>query len=239
MKEHPIIFKGEMVRAILDGRKTQTRRVIKPQPIGVRNSWSQDVEPNDRFIECGIVKVARESRGRNMAAAGILTEQTVKGPYGKVGDRLWVREGWWHEIGIGYENAAFENGDFVQIDGKTFHIPDWKPTPKVWRKRPSIHMFKWACRLWLTITDIRVERVQDISEDDVCAEGFPIEQFPPAELARLDRSFAQLNDITGTVPRSPVVAWFRHLWDSINKKRGYSWESNPWTWVVEFEKVEK
>jgi hypothetical protein len=164
MNERPILFSGEMVRAILEGRKTQTRRVIKPQ---LRINY--------------------------------------KCPYGQPGDRLWVRETW----------QCFKPNTEEIINPNTVNIRAlaYRATNE-WRGkwRPSIHMPRWASRITLEITAVRVERLQDIGEVDAMREGDPT-----CENTHID--------------------WFRALWDSINAKRGYSWESNPWVWVVEFQRI--
>ena len=177
MKERPILFNSEMVQAILEGRKIQTRRMIKPQPQG---EWA--------------------APGRTMCK------------YGVPGDRLYVKETWrpkGHNFPTGhpYEYKATAEQDGVPLD------EPWKP---------SIHMPKDAARIWLEITDIRVERVQDITEEDAFNEGV----------------------LTSTLNHPHYVYTFRegfqHLWDSINAKRDngkYSWEQNPWVWVVEFKMV--
>ncbi len=132
MKERPIMFTGPMVRAILDGRKTQTRRVIRPQPRWVGDPGipfrTEDADPKG-IIQC---------------------------PYGKPGDQLWVRETW-----------APNEGDVLA--GKAFYRADNNTIVERWR--PSIHMPRWASRITLEITKVRVERLQDISEEDAKAEG--------------------------------------------------------------------
>lgn len=185
MKERPILFSGEMVRAILEGRKTMTRRVIKPQPAG---EW---------------------------AAPG-----KTACPYGQPGDRLWVRETWRKTNWTDEPNRG---------EWRVF----WRATEKedsrnngLWR--PSIHMPRWASRILLEVVSVRVERVQDISEEDARAEGVEWQNERPCWVNYLDRE-----DWSPTARDS-----FRTLWDSINAKRGYGWDANPWVWVVEFKKIE-
>lgn len=170
MKEKPIIFSTEMVRAILDGRKTQTRRVIKDKYI--KSRW-HDAEGEHILAVC---------------------------PY-EAGDRLWVRETWvpsFHGLDCLYKADEASN--------ELFPVNKWKP---------SIHMPRWASRINLKITEVRAERINDISTEDCMAEG--LEQRIPYEGFRYR---------------------FRRLWDSINAKRGYSWESNPWVWVIEFKRAQ-
>jgi hypothetical protein len=183
MKERPIIFNGEMVRAILAGRKTQTRRVIKVDGEHLRYSTygKQALE-----ILCdGTWRYWTHVHGN---------------PYGQPGDRLWVREAWAYW------------GSFPD-DGWVIYRADADKYGVTWK--PSIYMPKKYARIWLDIAAVRVERVQDITEEDVLAEG------------------------CGLVPWSsehdwPRTAGFAELWDGINKKRGFGWDVNPWVWVVEF-----
>lgn len=226
MKERPIIMTGESVRAILDGRKTQTRRVIKPQP----PAWATDLQPNV---------------GPWVSFHGDHPEDgpsmwTPRCPYGKPGDLLWVRETHWrntHPDRVFVEQAAFERHDkpdriwlngqrsehtrdrtaLIDESGKVLGY-DW------WVKRSPIFMPKWAARIWLRVTDLRVERVQEISEADAIAEGCP-----PASYVRTDIS-RRLDDY-----RSGFAA----QWDTINAKRGFGWDANPWVWVVTFETAER
>ncbi len=178
MKTRPIIFQPEMVRAILDGRKSQTRRVIKPQPY-ILTGTQPDEWPDEYPELC---------------------------PYGVPGDRLWVRETMWR------------NSGYIEND---------KPKLKNDGKIPSIHMPRWKSRLTLEITNVRVERVQDISYQDVFCEGID---------KRNIRSF----ELFGDSEHRLLVArrHFQVLWDKMHKKRGFGWSENPWVWVVEFKKVD-
>ncbi len=209
MKERPILFSAEMVRAILDGRKTQTRRILKPGTL----------KPNVRAL-----------RFENCDAAELL--QTHRCPYGAPGDRLWVREaslpdpplnGW--------------SGDF-QWDGcgrawagvpKRYRKPEhvlyratWKGGDLKWK--PSIHMPRWASRITLEIVSVRVERVQEISEVDAYREGVVI----PSHHAFTSNGNPEL--------RNEARTEFQALWHEINGPG--SWERNDWVWVVEFKRVE-
>ena len=197
MKARPILFKPDMVNAILEGRKTQTRRIVKPQPEMV----------SDRRIE---------PWEGDPAALKILLERNKRGcPYGAPGDVLWVRETFSGPWGC-----------------RRLKPTDWPKGCPIWYwadgdqsdfeatgPKPSIHMPRWASRLTLEITDVRVERLQDISEDDARAEGARL------ELAEVDsvRLGAEASHRSG----------FQNLWKSINGEE--SWASNPWVWVVEFQ----
>ena len=188
MTAHPILFTGEMVRAILAGSKTQTRRIYKRRFMG---EWINN--PPGGLRE----KV-------------LLTDC----PYGVPGDLLWVRETWgaWPYAGGG-----------VQLDSVRYRATDNPPEDlhNAWRWRPSIHMPRELSRLTLRIINVRVERVQDISESDALEEG--IEQINEAPVpGHFDYRAREK---------------FSGLWDSINEKRGYSWESNPWVWVIDWDKV--
>lgn len=190
-KERPILFSGEMVRAILGGHKTQTRRVVKPQPHAGARWGLQGWED-----------------GHGCA---------LRNPYGQPGDLLWVRETW------AYNEAQ---GTIYAADGDT-PDPDDNDGPERCRGRwrPSIHMPRWASRITLEVVSVRVERVQSITHEDALAEG--IEDAEPGadlRIAGLPYSFARTR--------------FCLLWNSINAARGYSWEVNPWVWVVEFRRTQ-
>lgn len=186
MKERPILFSGPMVRAILDGRKTQTRRVVKPQPFS-----------NEEYR----FNFPKPLRG-GLLACNYLSSHLC--PCGQPGDWLWVRETWCHEFEGGYLYRADDLSglapEFVDGDGNPTGRSGWKP---------SIHMPRAASRITLEITGVRVERLQEISEDDAIAEG-----------------------VVGHEEIQPASAYYRELWESINGHG--SWDANPWVWVVEF-----
>lgn len=205
MKEQPILFSAPMVRAILSGSKSQTRRIVKPQP-------APDQQPRTVIGSSGFVYV--------MDNAPLLPYPEVRRvrwdcPYGQPGDRLWVRETWAHDAtDLEQCRAAHEDA----MGGLMTYGPYYRATesaPDTLHWRPSIHMPRWASRITLEVTSVRVERLQDISRGDAMAEGCP---FP---------NLAQGDD-----PRR----WYAHLWDEINGPG--SWEANPWVWVVEFRTVE-
>ncbi len=197
--EKPILFSGPMVRAILEGRKTQTRRAV----------------PSSRVYE--------------------MNACIRHYPYGRAGDRLWVRETWAETTNVerlsnwpdrphipgersddGYLFDAViwrADGEWAWCDGDGFD------TEKSYLK-PSIHMPRTACRLLLDVKAIRVERLQDISENDAIAEGVDA---------------ISLADVPRQATWGPRPD-FAQLWDSINEKRGFGWATNPWVWIIEFER---
>lgn len=203
MIEHPILFNTEMVNAILEGRKTMTRRVIKSQPsdVGAVKIHREQMRENEFYFSSNTGKI------------GIFTPQFVKCPYGPIGSKLWVKETWAASrlFDLMPPRDIPQNADlFFKADG----IGNWNNCARV---RPSIFMPRWASRVALEITNIRVEQVQDITDSDAIQEGV---------------------DRTNTSIPGYAVQRFKALWDSINKKRGYGWDKNPWVWGVEFRRVE-
>lgn len=200
----PILFSTEMVQAILEGRKTQTRRVVKPQPI--MPEPTSEIMLNDSFG--WVVRHKINERPDAYEATSQL-----KCPYGKVGDVLWVRETWCY------------NGHYYVFKADHSDMP--------FRWKPSIHMPKEACRLFLRITNIRVERLQDMGRQDALSEG--IQDRVELEDTRNELSYYQYRFGGERFPSA--VKAFEGLWTSINGEQ--SWNNNPWVWVVEFEKIEK
>jgi len=202
MKERPIIMSSELVRAILEGRKTMTRRVIKPQPL--KDYTFKGSDGGNSYLP-----MDSEYYWQNGYA--------IWRPNNKyqVGDRLWVRE------------AYFIGG--IKPNEWVSYKADARPKELelyVWR--PSIFMPRWASRILLEITEVRVERLQEINEDDAKAEG----AFLVGTVANGGYVFNQKE----TVALSARTA-FAFLWDSLNAKRGFSWESNCWVWVISFKRV--
>lgn len=234
MKERPILFSGEMIRAILEGRKIQTRRVIKPQPPSielVRDKTGAGYSINPPGIYSKVGWWIAGAVGVVCDLIGVKNDYKWKCPYGKVGDRLWVRETWalyvpktsiWEEGTHKLYNRKFN----MKIKPKFEHIINYRAdsadTDNVYSLwKPSIFLPRWASRINLEVTGIRVERVQDISEADALFEGVEPKYHSDLEM----------------LTESPYRSNFKHLWDSINSKRGYGWTENPWVWVVEFRKV--
>lgn len=206
MTEKPILFSTDMVKAILAGRKTQTRRVVKPQPpykgVGV---WVDTQDPRRYHFKMP---------GPDWDADGILIKETISTPKYMRGDILYVRETLKRiEWADGIDGIAYA------ADGE----PVWditRPGRWVWKNKTlsSRFMPKSAARIFLKVKDVRVERLQDITENDAWKEGC-----------------VSLADKNGAV----VIAAkgkFHALWESINGKK-YPWEVNPWLWVIEFEVV--
>ena len=217
MKEHPIIFSTPMVKAILDDRKTQTRRVIKPQPdLGLDPFDSYSRINIGRYHPTMVDKDGQEYPGDEIF--GAYTDDGEWGwkcPYGQVGDRLWVRETFLYRTpnSIIYKadgSEKFITGEYIE---KFANINDERLLCS-----PSIFMPRWASRITLEITEIRAERLQDISDGDAIAEGC-----------------TDKNPIGNLVLEPRYI--FKQLWDSINGKK-YPWDSNCWVWVISFKKEE-
>lgn len=216
VSERPILFNGEMVRAILEGRKTQTRRVIKLCHEGYPYYQIWKHLSGDGF------GYATESRD------GHFYKGAIRCPCGKPGDRLWVRETWYcdHFLELGtvedWKKELYYRADVPS--GRFEDAGYWaEPGPSSWK--PSIHMPRWASRITLEITDIRVERVQDITYRDCEAEGLEHPGRGIWTVPGTDETFRE------------GYLGFKYLWDSINAKRGFGWNVNPWVWVVEFKKL--
>jgi hypothetical protein len=230
MKERGIIFSDPMVRANLEGRKTQTRRVMYPQP------------PKNR-----IKKITRwENQPRGWFAFdkydnelwpyrdfGIQTPK-IKNPYGVVGDRFYMRETWSDNHSMHYAaegpvagilyrataNKVLYRGENVAVEVRKNKWVDYYDRPITWK--PSIHMPKKFARPdRFEITDIRVERVQDITAVECEREGLRYTNHPNLQMGRYNR----------------ILEDFKHLWDSINAKTGYGWQINPWVWVICYKKL--
>jgi hypothetical protein len=215
MTERPILFSAEMVRAILDGRKTQTRRVMKPQPKptpadfpGPAGHWWPSQKHKSML---GVEREMQKWKGLAGSAC----------PYGDTGDLLWVRETW-KPVPI----SAYRCSEGVQqtpnpqdADEAAVYKAGWDRSSSGVSWRPSIHMPRWASRITLRITDIRVERLQSVSHEDCEAEGCPGGH--------------------GSIPGYPYSATprehFQTLWNKINGPG--AWDENPWVWVVSFERV--
>ena len=208
MTERPILFNDAMVRAILDGRKTQTRRVVKPQPSDASKWVAVDHFGNGEFVP------VLPCHGR---PHGIHAPAAISCPYGQTGDRLWVRESFMPApLEVVPETPEPTRWDIIYAadGGQSVKLAPAGYNPTLYnheRWTPSIHMPRWASRITLEITGVRVERLRDISSADCWAEG---------------------------IQHSPDVDpyhEFADLWSSVYGAE--SWAANPWVWVVEFRRL--
>ncbi|MDU2022083.1 MAG: hypothetical protein E6736_17800 [Leclercia adecarboxylata] len=186
MKERGMIFNGEMVRAILDGRKTQTRRIVSDRHLNLIDVGSQIGECYP--LECGIDHENSQSYYREHC------------PFGGIGDRIWVRETF-GDCGVRLVYRADAD------DGAKCKVERWTP---------SIHMPSWVSRILLEITDVRVEKLASVRDEDAGKEGYPADPSPYG--GGMDKWL-----------------WFRQLWDGIYPEQ--SFKHNPWVWVIEFKVV--
>ena len=218
MKEKPILMSTDMARAILDGKKTMTRRVIK-----IPDGYT--ITPTGNPKAYAVVKMGDGIYSR----IPVNRRDNIKCPYGQVGSRLWVRETWWvhpdyKNVSAGWLAPTANSPERVFYSLKD--SADWcyesEKKPEDWeyrlaKKVPSIHMPRWASRITLEITEIRVERLNQITDDDALAEGV-------------------FGDETCYDQATPCMC-FEALWDSINAKRGCGWGTNPWVWAISFKEI--
>lgn len=269
MKERPILFSAPMVRALLDGSKTQTRRVIthKRYPVPSWATFGQEMD-KDLFRWSEEQTPGQPLRALRRWPIDGCGPHAIPCPYGQPGDRLWVREAWrigaWSvddgSLAIDYLSSeptktpwisvpedsnnyhcasVFENywiqstDDCIKSklstdDSGTYH---WAPGQSPCRKRPSIHMPRWASRITLEITAVRVERLQDISEADAVAEGIERQE---DGLGWKRGPISSDHPNTATRTAFPRLA-YQSLWEQINGPD--SWEENPWVWAIEFKRI--
>lgn len=238
-----------MVSALLDGSKTQTRRVVNEQPTQLRECGHQPSAP----------WLGEDGLWRWMWGVTTSDDYAQRCPYGVPGDRLWVREtwsaqfdypldyrgnrmAWYHQTPAAWRLGSNAMRTYYRADRSMYDVRDYGEqgidlirhrshgaAPK-WA--PAIHLPRWASRLTLTITDVRVERLQDISEEDARAEGVARAAFPE-DCTDED---GILNAECGYFPPRSFSGGYMRTWDSINGKRA-PWSSNPWVWVIAFERV--
>lgn len=245
MNEHPILFSGSMVQAILDGRKTKTRRVIKPQP--PEGAW-----PVHDALDC------YEGEGwafqYNETIEGPLSWNSLfmlpnrgKCPYGKPGDILHEREAswiWCEKRPNGTTPTGRPKYRYISVGEYAIYCADHpeRPTERIdddpthmWRYKTGRFMPRWASRITLRVTDVRVERLQEITEEDAKAEGV----YPMPWYGEVTLHPGRATDRTVHGLEYPVCYrnGFANLWDSINTARGFGWDTNCWVWVVSFERV--
>ena len=209
MKEKPILFSGPMIRAILANTKTQTRRVVKPQPAGEIRRGEPDF---NHWIDTKYWERQNQKENRGIGTRGFAC------PYGQPGgDRLYVRETW--AAPHAYDHLPPR---LIPQDARIHYAATEDRGGLLWR--PSIHMPRWASRIILEVTSVRVELLQDISEADAVAEGCkPIRP----ELVQ---------DGLIVRPGRSAVEEFRLVWEQIHG--GGSWEKNPFVWVVTFRRID-
>lgn len=223
----PILFNTDMVRAILDGRKTATRRLIKPQPkfrlcytfAGCNHgTWSY---PSDTVYEYW---------GEEYRLPDCITDEDKKmvwkPPY-NADDILYVRETWYRGLNRILYKANYSENEKFYTNGKEIQIK-W---------HPSIHMPKEAARIWLKVKDVRVERIKDMTDKDALNEGAQGVKCDHAGLGPYG-----CTDCMNTGWLEPPILEFIGIWDSTIKKSDlnrYGWDANPWVWVIEFERCEK
>ncbi len=233
LKEHPILFSGQMVRAILEGRKTMTRRVVKGnfapdqfirEQSGTGYGWHW---PNWKGKETvwtmtGAVGIAKD--------AGF--DVRVKCPYGKVGDRLYVRENisaWFH--GNHWYDQAKEFRTKKECSNLFYQAThNFPPDDQRWV--PSILMPRWASRITLEITDLRVERLQEITEEDARAEGVSSAMNEEGTGGYGDDKSLHL------LPQYTYRWGFKSDWDCLGYSVGYGWYQNPWVWCISFRRID-
>lgn len=209
MKEIPILFSTEMVQAILEGRKTMTRRIVKPQ---IRNGVTLQFHPDGYCLQRSDI-------------TGFFDTNHIKCKYGQPGDVFWVRETWCltqpkdpETYYFGYKCGIQPYSSFAASEKFDFSSPD--------KWHPSIHMPKEAARIWLQVEEIRVERLQDITEEDAIAEG--VEKVGD----RFKNYYQPGKTVKQVVGFLQAKISFKSLWNEINGEE--SWDSNPWVWVVKF-----
>lgn len=236
MKEHPILFSAEMVRAILDGRKSQTRRIIREQEYILNMDMSVNYGPLvvSNSTTPGIFRW--DCRPGTGGSVGM-----HKCPYGAAGDRLWVRETFQLTEPHGSVGDEWIGDTAIELDSIPKERPEslgyWiylhyradNPEMCNWW-RPSIFMPRWASRITLEIVGVRVERLQMISRDDAKAEGM-------SNVWKWDRERNKKHpEHFNRGQYNPYKANYSVLWDEINGKG--AWDLNPWVWVIEFKRVE-
>lgn len=222
-----ILFNTEMVKAILDGRKTVTRRIVKPQPDKRHQSKLGYVTDSTDKSRIGCFGFGLDEYGGSI--------QYAKPKY-NIGDIMWIRETVWQKasgtLGIDGETETVLWNEFKYISTDKKPEVGWSYS---WIKRPSIHMPKSAARIFLKVTDVRVENVQDITDEQCMKEGISEEKVTLIEdmIQNLQGCNAEIQN--GSAEKSI----FGNLWDSTVKNENYFYSANPYVWVIEFERCEK
>jgi len=212
MSDKGVIFSAPMVRALLDGRKTQTRRLLAGAPKA--DGWHCDPDP------------ASQSGQRFVADGGGVSLPCIV-PYAP-GDRLYVRENW----------QALSHGDYLPTKSSisdvryaaTDPLADADKDVRGYPWRPSIHMPRWASRLWLAVTEVRVQRLQDCSEADAMAEGIQRDSIPDGPIPGGNTSFGY----PGYSGFDTAISAYTTLWNSLHTAEGERWQDNPWVVAISF-----
>lgn len=217
--ERGMIFNGEMVRALLDGRKTQTRRIVKGTDSAVKFCKEWNINGEEVFVVLG----EKDHTGMNPVLGAISC------PFGAVGNRIWVREAFRvHSRATDVATLVYKASERNSWTEQTHRVPvavcNKPATPEKWT--PSLHMPRWASRILLEITDVRVERLNAINEHDALAEG----------VAKLRGGFWKHYQPGWTQHQLSARGSFVTLWKSIYGDE--SWNSNPWVWVIKFKRIE-
>ncbi|EMM5763738.1 TPA: hypothetical protein RUY73_002779 [Klebsiella pneumoniae] len=217
--ERGMIFNGEMVRALLDGRKTQTRRIVKGTDSAVKFCKEWNINGEEVFVVLG----EKDHTGMNPVLGAISC------PFGAVGNRIWVREAFRvHSRATDVATLVYKASERNSWTEQTHRVPvavcNKPATPEKWT--PSLHMPRWASRILLEITDVRVERLNAINEHDAQAEG----------VAKLRGGFWKHYQPGWTQHQLSARGSFVTLWKSIYGDE--SWNSNPWVWVIKFKRIE-
>lgn len=229
MKERPILFSGAMVRALLDGSKTQTRRVCKSQPYSNGHGWDgSDIMCHNDYLPPSAMLMDYREDGTTY------TTSNMEGwdfccPYGQPGDQLWVRESFMdlHGTGVEHHDDSGRRQRYAfAADSPPGSYGDEARKGYGLRWKPSIHMPREVSRIQLEVVSVRVERLQSISEADAKAEGCLASGWMP--------SYSN-PDNAGCDESKSAVDEYADLWESINGAG--SWAANPWVWVVEFKRV--
>lgn len=240
MKEKPILFSGPMVRAIINRQKTQTRRIVSPRNSEFGSAtcdfWQHaDFRATSCFADDGYLHVPCHCQGDAFAVTtdvrcqhciefGLEGTRHRLYPKQEVGDRLWVRECWRFGFPVKSDDPSL-NIKSTQYRADYGSEADGIP----WR--PSTHMPRWASRITLEITGVRVERLNEISENDAMAEGAQKHNYGTCGTLT---GYKLLGEVGHTTTTTLATDWFKNLWQSINGKG--SWDANPWVWVLVFKR---
>jgi len=251
VKERPILMCGDMVCATLANRKRQTRRILKGAP----EEWatSTGIPIVGRYSPTIVNRRSGEEEPGRECFGAYDDERSFRCPYGKPGDQLWVRENFWSDVRDPNECVIYSEdqtkykyrtgGKGVETRRAERHVPSATimdiSKNKFWKQKPSIFMPRWASRIRLEITDVRVERVQDCSESDAEAEGVEKNAHGDGSWTADDGWLPYCShypDGCECFPAYTAKFSYAGLWKKINGEK--SWDANPWVWVVEFKKLE-